>query len=296
MKPILLALLLIAPLAAEPLVMPLWQGDPPGPAHPTEGEERDLTKPDDRLIAGRRIIKLGHVRTPEMHVFLAPEASRNGTTVVVAPGGGFSILAWDLEGLEVAEWLNSIGVSAVVLKYRVPTRTLDDERTIPPIQDIQRAISLTRERAGEWKLDPQRVGTLGFSAGGYTAGAAALAAERLYAPRDAADERPFRPDFSILIYTGGLFEDDGTAKPGLEVADETPPMFLVHAIDDRVPYRNSTRIVDALHAREIPVELHLFDSGGHGFGLRPVENQPCTRWPELCRAWMRRHGWLEAKP
>ena len=166
---------------AEPTaVMRLWTGEPPGPKHVVQGPEQDMTKPTDKLIAGRPIIKLGNVATPEMHVFLphplpSGQDVRGGSipAVVICPGGGFSILAWDLEGTEVAQWLNSIGVAGIVLKYRVPTRDIQP-RWLLPVQDTQRALSLVRSRAIQWGLDPQRLGVLGFSAGGNTAGMVAI--------------------------------------------------------------------------------------------------------------------------
>jgi acetyl esterase/lipase len=157
----------------------LWLATPPGPEAKIDGPERDLTKPEDKLIAGRKIIKLGHVSTPQMQVYLPPKDKANGGAVLVCPGGGFSILAWDLEGTEVAEWLNSIGFAAIVVKYRVPTRdhgdALNDAGNAPmkavgPVMDAQRAMSLTRSKATEWAIDPHRIGITGFSAGSETPG------------------------------------------------------------------------------------------------------------------------------
>jgi acetyl esterase/lipase len=202
--------------AASPQVFQLWPATPPGPVAKVEGAERDLTKPDDKLIAGRIIIKLGHVSTPQMHVYLPEKA--NGGAVLVCPGGGFSILAWDLEGTEVAEWLNSLGFAAIVVKYRVPTRehgdTLNKQVNTPlkavgPVIDAQRAMSLTRSKAVEWGLDPQRIGIMGFSAGGETAGLTAiLRDERLYPKVDAADEHSCAPNFALPIYPGGFYDNE----------------------------------------------------------------------------------------
>lgn len=282
--------------AASPQVFQLWPVTPPGPVAKVEGAERDLTKPDDKLIAGRIIIKLGHVSTPQMHVYLPEKA--NGGAVLVCPGGGFSILAWDLEGTEVAEWLNSLGFAAIVVKYRVPTRehgdTLNEQGNTPlkavgPVIDAQRAMSLTRSKAVEWGLDPQRIGIMGFSAGGETAGLTAiLRDERLYPKVDAADEHSCAPNFALPIYPGGFY-DKATAglKPYLKCTKDTPPMFFAMAQDDHVNSLNCTLLYSALTQAKVPAELHLFTSGGHGYGLRATD-EPVTRWPELAALWLRR--------
>lgn len=284
--------------AASPQVFQLWPGAPPGPPAKAEGAERDLTKPDDKLIAGRTIIKLGHVSTPEMHVYLPDKTKANGGAVLVCPGGGFSILAWDLEGTEVAEWLNSLGFAAIVVKYRVPTRehgdTLNEQGNAPqkavgPVMDAQRAMSLTRSKATEWSLDPQRIGIIGFSAGGETAGlTAVLRDERLYPKVDAADEQSCAPNFALPIYPGGFY-DKATAglMPYLQITKNTQPMFFAMAQDDHVNSLNCTALYTALTQAKVPAELHLFTSGGHGYGLRATD-EPVTRWPELAAIWLRR--------
>jgi acetyl esterase/lipase len=296
MKPLLLLFIFATSAAAAPLVHKLWPDSPPGPAANTTGAEADLTRPDDKLIAGRRIIKLGNVSAPEMHVFLAAKEKANGGAVLVCPGGGFSILAWDLEGTEVAEWLNSNGYAAVVVKYRVPTRehgdTLNDAGTMPlkaagPVMDAQRAMSLTRSKAAEWGLDPQRIGILGFSAGGETAGLAALLGDaRAYQKLDAADSHPCAPNFALLIYAGGFFDAKGGGlKPYLSVTKTAPPMFFAHAQDDRVQVENATLLFNALKREKVRAELHVVPTGGHGYGLRPTF-EPVTTWPRLAEAWL----------
>ena len=276
--------------AAE--VIPLWPDTPPG--EPLDvGPEQDFTKPTDRLIAGRRIIKLGNVSRPEVHVYLPPKEKRTGASVVICPGGGFSILAWDLEGTEVAQWLNELGIAGIVLKYRVPTRT-HDIRWKAPVQDAQRAISLTRHLADEWGLDPNRVGILGFSAGGHTAARAAIMTSRQYEARDEIDEHPCLPNAAVLIYPAWLVnEDESALHDDLEVTDKTPPMFLVHAFDDRVSVLSSAMLFVGLKKAGVASEIHAFESGGHGYGLRPVEDQPVTNWPRLCHDWLKRIGWSQ---
>lgn len=302
---ILLASMPIALLAGEPsAVVNLWpEGEMPGPPALVKGDERDLTKTDDRLIAGRRIIKLGHVKTPQAHVFLPPADEANGTAVVVCPGGGFHILAWDLEGTEVAEWLNKQGVAAVVVKYRVPTADQGEElrdanglaakaEAIGPLMDVQRALSLTRRRAAEWRIDPKRIGVLGFSAGGHTAALAALAGERrAYKAVDSEDAQPCAANFGILVYAADLATADGSLRKHLEVTPATPPIFLAHAGDDETSCLSSVALFTELHKAGVPTELHVFARGGHGYGLRATDD-PVTHWPDLAAKWMKASGLL----
>lgn len=280
--------------AAEPnSVLKLWPDTPPGPAREV-GEEQDITKDSDRLIAGRRIIKLANVATPEAHVYLPPKEQRTGAAVVICPGGGYHILAWDLEGTEVAEWLNSNGVTAIVLKYRVPTARVEP-KWLQPVQDAQRTISLVRAHADEWGVDVDRVGILGFSAGGHTAAKTAYAAKRHYQPTDDADQQSYRPNAAVLIYPAYLHNEDKTAlAEDLHVKEDSPPAFIVHAFDDRVPAEGSLFLTLALKQAGVASELHLFDTGGHGYGLRNVPEHPVTRWPTACEEWLNRNGWLDS--
>ncbi len=291
---VLLSLVAFSPLrAAEPhAIVKLWPEKPPG--DPLEvGPETDFTKDTDSLVGGRRIIKLGNVASPEMHVFLPPADKANGSAVVICPGGGFHILAWDLEGTEVAEWLNGLGVAAVVVKYRVPTGNRDP-KWLAPVQDAERAMSLTRSRAVEWKIAPDKIGILGFSAGGYTAGHVTVNhRERAYEAIDDADQQPFRPDFAVLVYSAYLNLDKSTdLKDEVKPDKDTPPVFFVHAKNDPIPCEGSIALFLALKAVDVPCELHIFETGGHGYGLRPVENQPVTLWPARCEDWMRARGLL----
>ena len=298
-------LTMVANAAPEPQIINLWPATPQGPAAKVDGPERDLTKPEDKLIAGRRIIKLGHVSKPQMHVFLPPKEKANGGAVLVCPGGGFSILAWDLEGTEVAEWLNSVGFAGVVLKYRVPTRehgdALNEKENAPlkavgPVMDAQRAMSLTRAHAAEWGIDPQRLGIMGFSAGGETAGLTALLRDqRLYEKVDATDEQSCAPNFAMPIYPGGFYnKETGGLKPHLKVTNDTPPMFFAMAQDDHVNSLNCTVLYTALTKEKVPAELHLFTRGGHGYGLRPTRT-PVTPWPDAAAKWLKDMGFTEAR-
>ena len=283
-------------VSASPHILNLWPATPPGPAAKVDGAERDLTKPEDKLIAGRPIIKLGHVGTPQMLVYLPDKGKANGGAVLICPGGGFSILAWDLEGTEVAEWLNSLGFAAVVVKYRVPTghhgNDLNEHGNAPlkavgPVMDAQRAMSLTRSHAVEWGIDPQRIGIMGFSAGGETVGLTAiLRDQRLYSRIDAADEQSCAPNFALPIYPGGFYdkETDGL-KSYLKVTKDTPPMFFAMAQDDRVNCLNCTALFTALTKEKVPAEIHLFTRGGHGYGLRETA-EPVTGWTRLAAQWL----------
>jgi acetyl esterase/lipase len=278
---------------AQPLTMNLWPASPPGETK-TLPPEADQTKDSDRLIGGRRIIKLGNVSTPQIAVFRPAREKDTGAAIVICPGGGHSILAYDLEGTEVAAWLNSIGVTGIVLKYRVPTRTPGDRRWLAAVQDAQRAMSLVRGKAAEWGLDPKRIGILGFSAGGETAALTALFGERQYASVDDADRTSSRPDFAVLVYVASLVErgkEEQGLLPHVKVTKESPPTFLAHAYDDRVSPLNSAFLFVELKKAGIPAELHIYSHGGHGYGLRET-NDPVTTWHHRCTEWMRRQGFL----
>ena len=283
----------IVAAATQPLIMNVWPGQPPGETR-TLPAEADQTKDSDRLVGGRRIIKLGNVSTPQLAVYRPSKDVDTGAAVIICPGGGHNILAYDLEGTEVAAWLNAVGVTGVVLKYRVPTRTPDDWRGRAAVQDAQRAMSLVRSRAAEWGIDPKRIGILGFSAGGETAALTALFAERQYEAMDATDRVSSRPDFAVLVYPAYLVErgkEEQGLLPQLKVTKETPPTFLVHAYDDRVSPLNSVFLFLELKKAGVPAELHVYSHGGHGYGLRLTED-PVTTWHDRCTEWMRRQGFL----
>ncbi len=212
---------------------------------------------------------------------------------MICPGGGHHILAYDLEGTEVAGWLNTIGVTGIVLKYRVPFRD-PDRRWRAAVQDAQRAMSLVRSRAAEWKLDPERLGICGFSAGGQAAALTSLLAERQYDAVDDVDKYPTRPDFAMLVYPGGLTDqDDRQLRDDIPVTRHAPPMFFVHAFDDRASVQNSLLLASALKRVGVSSELHVFATGGHGYGLRPTE-EAVTHWPLRAGQWLRERGILTA--
>jgi acetyl esterase/lipase len=273
--------------ALKPLA--IWPKGAPGETAALE--EKDTTDEKSQLIAGRRVIRLTGVSTPTITVYPAPKEKNTGAAVLVFPGGGYNILAFDLEGTEVCEWLNSIGVTGVLLKYRVPAKR-GSPREIAPLQDAQRAIRLVRAHASDWGVNPERVGVLGFSAGAHLAAALSNNFDkRTYDPQDEADKIGCRPDFAALIYPGLLTEkNDGVhLLAELTVSGMTSPTLLVQAEDDPVKVENSLIYYAALKQAKVPAEMHLFAKGGHGYGLRRTE-LPVTNWPHLAEQWMRTLG------
>jgi acetyl esterase/lipase len=231
---------------------------------------------------------------PTITVF-SPEQNRNtGAAVLICPGGGYNILAYDLEGTEVCEWLNSIGVTGVLLKYRVPKRAGDDKHLLP-LADAQRAMRLVRHHAKEWNIKPDRIGVLGFSAGGHlTANLSNNYNEKTYDPVDDADKLSARPDFALPIYPAYLVEKNALDKlaPDMNVTSNTPPTFLVQTGDDGIHVENAVHYYLALKKAKVPAELHVYPSGGHGYGLRPTEKVDTT-WPKRAEDWMRSLRLLE---
>jgi acetyl esterase/lipase len=220
-----------------------------------------------------------------------------GTAIIICPGGGYWNLAWDLEGEEVAAWLNTAGVTGLVLKYRVPRRAGQPE-PLPapgPLLDAQRAISLVRSRATEWAIDPNRIGIMGFSAGGHLALAAATHFDqRAYEPIDEVDKLSCRPGFAVAVYPGYFIEQQpagveinkNALAPYVRIPPKTPPIFLVHASDDPVAgAENSVVMYLALKRAKVPAELHVYAQGGHGFGVRKSA-LPCSTWTARCVAWL----------
>lgn len=273
----------------------LWPGGRAAGDDVKLGEEADQSELDKGYVAGRYVIRLGNVSEPELHLYLPAQDKANGTFVVVCPGGGHRILAWDLEGTEVAQWLNSLGVSVGILKYRVPNRT-ENPRYTAAVQDAQRALSLVRSKAASWKIDPQRIGILGFSAGGETAALATLLPDRLYEKVDDVDATSWKPNFALLIYPAYLVNKDGTELlPYVKVAQDTPPIFFAHAADDPVRPESSVLLWLELKKHKISSELHVFSKGGHGYGLRKTD-MPVTSWPSAAEAWLRTENFLPTKP
>lgn len=263
----------------------VWPGKPPGETAAVGNESTEI-KGDKRKV---KIVT--KVTQPTITVY-RPQHNNTGTAVLICPGGGYNVLAIDLEGEEVAAWLNSIGVTGIVLKYRVP-RPADKTHALP-LMDAQRAMSLVRSRAKEWDIRPDRIGILGFSAGGHLAAAASTNYDkRAYEPIDEIDKVSCRPDFSVLVYPAYLqAKDKDELMPDIRVNAESPPTFFAHASNDGVKSDNSVIMYLALKRAGVPAEMHIYTTGGHGFGLRPSD-QPCSTWPARCADWMRSQGFLK---
>ncbi len=269
--------------------IPLWPHGAPGATASAANAppEVDTTTAKDNLIAGKPLVRLGNVSTPTVTLYKPAKASGAVPAVVVFPGGGYRILAIDLEGTEVCDWLNESGLACVLLKYRVPD-TGPYPKSPAALQDAQRAMGLVRQHAEEWGIDPKRVGVLGFSAGGHLAAAVSTHFDkRLYDRVDGADDISCRPDFAIVVYPGYLALDKQNMAPNPEITPtaETPPTFIVQAEDDPVHVENATNYFLALKNAKVPAELHIYADGGHGYGLRRT-SLPVTAWPLLVEKWL----------
>jgi acetyl esterase/lipase len=331
MKPLLFALCVVLACGGVRAQTPVWQ---PSPGHtelpiwpgavpdkqPVAEPENETATVTDSLVGGRPWVWMGKVSRPTMTVY-SPKENNTGAAVVVFPGGGYMILAIDLEGTEVCDWLTSKGITCVLLKYRVPGREGYAKSAPYPksgpypespmaLEDAQRTVRLVRFHAAEWHIDPHKIGVLGFSAGGHLSAAISTHFEkRLYPAVDAADQESCRPDFAVAIYPGHLSlsaaewdAKKGTKKfvvphpvnadkelsvnPEVPVTGRTPPTFLLQAEDDDVDnVDDSLAYYIALKKAGVPVEMHLYAHGGHAFGLRPTEF-PITRWPQLVETWL----------
>ncbi|HXK59380.1 MAG TPA: alpha/beta hydrolase [Acidobacteriota bacterium] len=290
-------------LQAETITVKVWPDGPPGARISAEYQEETV------FDQGKPRIK--KVTDPVLLVYLPPPEKANGTAVVICPGGGYTLLAIDHEGYDIAAWLNEMGIAGIILKYRLPSDQIMEDKTIGPLQDAQEAIRIVRRRAAEWRIDPNRIGIMGFSAGGHLAATASTHfADVTYTP---ADSTSARPDFSILLYPvislqrpyvhGGSRNNLLGPEPDealverfsneRHVAPDTPPAFLVHSGDDRsVPVNNSIVYYQALLANDVPAELHIYQKGGHGYGLAPQGGTE-SGWPEACRRWLKTRGLVQ---
>jgi acetyl esterase/lipase len=263
----------------------LWPGTAPGEQQ-NPGPEINTTTAKDHLVAGRPVIRIGNVSVPTLTVY-PPKTANTGVSVVVFPGGSYRILAIDLEGTEVCDWLNSEGITCVLVKYRVPDSG-PYPKSSAALQDAQRALGMVREHAAEWHIDPNRIGVLGFSAGAHLAVALSTHFDqRLYDPVDAADKLSCRPDFAVIVYPGylALSERNFAPNPEIHPTAQTPPSFIVQAEDDPVHVENSTVYFLQLKNAGVPAELHIYAQGGHGYGLRRTE-LPVTTWPDSVMKWL----------
>jgi acetyl esterase/lipase len=283
--------LTISAFAADPLVVDLWPGKTPGDVG-IKSEETSRIHPSP-IVGPTKLIT--NVSKPTLTIYSPPKDKNTGTAMVICPGGGYWDLYWELEGEEVAAWLNSQGMTGIILKYRCPRRLGDvaGEPPLGPQLDAQRAVSLVRSRAAEWDIDPNRIGIVGFSAGGHLAIATATGFEkRKYEPIDAVDQVSCRPDFAIGCYSGYLkATDKDETSAGLRIPANTPPILLAHASDDGPHHggsnaEHSVFMYLALKRAGIPTELHIYATGDHDFGVRQNEKLPSS-WTQLCVNWLR---------
>lgn len=278
MKNLLTFILMSLSMSAFPQkkeIIYLWPGKVPG-----EIKEKDAPTVD--TSANDKIIRFSEVTNPAIEVYLPDPYLSNGAAVVVCPGGGYSILAYDLEGTEIAEWLNNIGFTAFVLQYRIP------QKKEGALQDVQRALRVVKYNAKKWNIDPGKTGVMGFSAGGsLSARASILFNKKTYSPVDKTDSLSCRPSFTMLIYPAYLDQGpDLSLTPELELNNNVPPVFIFQTADD--PYGNSALVMaSALRNAKLPVELHLLPEGGHGYGVR--HGKVAARvWPGLAEDWLAR--------
>ncbi len=252
-----------------------------------------------------------NISDPTLDYYPAPADKANGTAVIICPGGGYSVLAIKHEGSQVAEWLNTLGVAAFVLKYRLPDSAIMVNKTIGPLQDAQRAMCIVRQYAKQWGINPNRIGIMGFSAGWHVASTLSTHYNKYF--YETNDSTSLRPDFSILIYPVISMKAKITHMGSrinllgkhpypalvklysneLQVNRNTPPAFLVQSMDDNVvPVQNSIDYALALRKYKIPCELHLYERGGHGYGLGR-NNDTESSWPEACARWLKMHGFIK---
>ncbi len=259
------------------------------------GEQTKLIEkalPEGGKVGGASVLRLSGVSDPTITIYPASDEVATGSAIIVCPGGGYEILAYDLEGDEICQWLNEIGVTAVLLKYRVPRRTGLEKHTAP-LQDVQRAISLVRSKAEELDLDPQRIGVMGFSAGAHLAAMASTSYDkRTYPEVDAADKVSCKPDFCLLVYPAYLDGPNFTIAPELKITAQTPPTMLVQTEDDKSYINSSLFYYYALKEAGVPATMHLYSKGGHGYGLRDTGNA-VNEWPYRAEEWFMELGVIE---
>lgn len=299
---LLLCLCLAVPVigADKPMVVELWPGKAPDETDDIGPEKvrmsPKLTKKEVEVTEPTKLVT--NVSKPTLSIYRPAKDKDTGAAVLICPGGGYWNLYWELEGEEVASWLNSRGLTGIILKYRVPRRP-DEPKSEParrPLQDAQRAVSLVRSKAKEWRIDPKRIGMVGFSAGGHLALATATSFDkRTYEPIDDIDKVSCRPDFAIAVYSGYLkAKDKEELAPGLSIPAGTPPIFLAHGGADIIsPPEHSALMYLALKRAGIPAELHIYAGAAHDFAARKLDH-PCSTWTESCVDWLQNQGLLKA--
>ena len=292
-------------LSGQSKIIEVWNGNVPG----------SIQNPSyKQIVDSANWIKIRFVTKPTIQVYPAPTDKNTGVAVVVCPGGGYYGLSYVGEGIEVAQWLNQLGITAVVLHYRLPDDAIMKNKSIAPLQDGQEAIRIVRRNAKEWGIDPHKIGIMGFSAGGHLASTVSTHFnEKVYHPIDSTSARP---DFSLLIYPvismdstithAGSRENLIGKHPSpemvkhfsnaLQVTAKTPPAFMIHSLDDgTVPVENSIEYALAMKKLKIPCELHIYEHGGHGYGLGKRNSGTESSWTMACEKWMEVKGLLTIK-
>lgn len=287
-------------LAESPSIVEIWPGEVPNETGSIGAEKtRQSPKLERKQVEVTEQTKLiTNVTRPSITIYRPPKNIDSGTSVLICPGGGYWDLYWQLEGEEVAAWLTSHGVTGIILKYRVPRRPEEPkgEPARRPLEDAQRAVSLVRARAKDWGIRPDKIGIVGFSAGGHLAVATATSFEkRAYESRDEIDQVSCRPDFAIAVYSGYLkAKDKEELAAGIKIPAGTPPMFLAHGGDDIISSpENSVLMYLALKRAGVPAELHVYASTAHDFGVRASE-LPYSTWTDSCIRWMKHQGLLQS--
>lgn len=292
---------LCAAVSAQPVNLKIWPDGVPGSRKSADYIEKSTTGNDG-------IVRVEKVSDPELVVYLPKADKATGTAVLIIPGGGYGIIAIDHEGYAIARWLNEQGIAGIVMKYRLPSDKIMEDKSVGPLQDAQEAMRIIRRNAGKWKIDPKKIGVIGFSAGGHLASTISTHYnEKVY---EAKDNVSARPDFSLLIYPVITFDaaitHQGTRTNLIgnspseaqvkrfsndqQITSDTPPAFLVHSSDDKVvPVQNSLLYYQGLQKNNIPVEMHVFQKGGHGYGLGRNQGTELA-WPSLCLSWLKQMG------
>jgi acetyl esterase/lipase len=294
-----LASAILLPASAQHTVLPLWPHATPEPAQTTE-PEKDVTTPDMLLISGHRTARITNVVNPTLTVYSpSGRQDNNGAAALVFPGGGYVRLAWDGEGIDTCRWLNSLGMTCLLVKYRVPEKAHYPD-SFADLEDAQQAMRLARAHAADWHLDPNRIGVVGFSAGGHLAVVLSTHSDDAHvqstpAAPDVNAKIDARPDFAILGYPAYLALSPAKEKldPALTPGPLTPPTFLVQAENDHAYIDGSLFYYRALKNARIPAEMHLYATGGHGFGLHPV-GKPEEHWTQTAATWLRSIGIIPA--
>lgn len=268
---------------AQHITLQLWPNGNPEPSKLT-GPEYDPTTDANRIVSGKLTVRVTNITHPNLIVYAPPPDKNTGAAALVFPGGSYIRLAYNIEGTEVCDWLNSVGMTCVLVKYRVPEQGHYPEN-VEDLEDAQQAMRLTRQHAAEWHIDPNRIGVIGFSAGAHLA--AVLSTHPDFQGKNVpASTLDSRPNFQMIIYPGWLTGSDGKVAPSLQPDEHIPPTFLVQAENDYTAHvENALGYFLALKNAHVPAEMHLYSLGGHGFGLRPTE-LPISRWPVEAEQWL----------